>query len=76
TAGEKTRIWVLVVLGLVLNLAAVGLAVAWWSGALDPKPEAPPDPAPSVTPKKPDRPPRVRKAKPAEPEPDPDEVRD
>ncbi|MBX9582568.1 MAG: discoidin domain-containing protein, partial [Gemmataceae bacterium] len=59
SAGEKARIWVLLLLGLVLNVAAVGLAVAWWTGALDRKPEAPPEPAPkappAVAPKKPDR---------------------
>ncbi|MBX9627142.1 MAG: discoidin domain-containing protein, partial [Gemmataceae bacterium] len=38
TAGERARIWVLVGLGLLLNLAALGFAAAWWSGALDPKP--------------------------------------
>lgn len=42
TAAEKTRIGVLIAVGLVLNLAAVGLAVAWWSGALDRTPETPP----------------------------------
>jgi hypothetical protein len=59
TPGEKARIWVLLLLGLVLNLAAIALAVAWWTGALDPKPEPPPEPAgqppPAVAPKKPGR---------------------
>lgn len=68
TAGEKARIGLLVGLGLVLNLAAVGLVVAWLGGYLD----RPPEPTPEPRAKKADRPAKPKKAA----DPDPDEKLD